>query len=156
MGKKKAKVPDNNIAVNRKARHNYTVEDSMEAGIVLTGSEVKSLRNGQGNIGESYAIIKDGEVYLMNSHISEYANGGYANHEPTRLRKLLLKAKEIAKLIKEKEQLGMTLVPLKLYWKSGKVKVELGVCKGKKHHDKRADSKASDWKRQQARLLKGN
>ncbi len=154
MAKKKAKTPDNNITVNRKARHNYTVEDSLEAGIILTGSEVKSLRNGQGNIGESYAIIKDEEIYLMNSHISEYANGGYANHEPTRLRKLLLNRKEIVKLIKEKEQMGMTLIPLKLYWKQGKVKVELGICRGKKAHDKRADNKDRDWKRQQARLLK--
>lgn len=156
MAKKKAKVPDNNIAVNRKARHNYAVEDSLEAGIMLTGTEVKSLRNGQGNIAESYAIIKNNEIYLMNTHISEYANGGYTNHEPTRLRKLLLHKRQIVKLIKEKEQMGKTLIPLKLYWKQGKVKVELGVCKGKKGHDKRADSKNQDWKRQQARLLKGN
>lgn len=125
------------IATNRKARHDYEVLDTMEAGLVLTGTEVKALRAGKANLKDSYARITRGEVYLINMHISPYSHGTYNNHDPLRERKLLLHKKEIRKLIGKVENTGLTLVPLKLYFKRGKAKVQLALAKGKKIHDKR-------------------
>lgn len=151
---KKPKAESNIIAQNKKARFDYELLDFYEAGLVLTGSEVKSLREGHGNITEAYAVFKDGEIFLLNGYIAEYRNGGYANHEDRRTRKLLLHAKEIQNLREEKERGGLTIVPTKLYWKNGKVKIELAVARGKKQHDKRDTEKKRDWNRQKARLLK--
>ena len=127
------------VTTNRKARHEYTVLDSFEAGIVLKGTEVKSLRQGNANLSDGYAIIKNGEVWLFGMHISPYEQGSYANVDPLRNRKLLLHKKEIRKLIGRTAEQGVTLVPLKVYFKSHHAKVLLGVCKGKKEYDKRHD-----------------
>ena len=142
-------------AQNRKARHTYEIEDTLEAGIVLMGSEVKALREGRANIAESYAKAEGGEVWLVNAHIPEYKQAGQFNHEPRRPRKLLLKKREAAKLIGASEREGMTLVPLKVYFNNrGIAKLELGLGKGKKHYDKRETQKKRDWDRQKARLLR--
>lgn len=142
-------------AQNRKARHDYTIEDTLEAGIVLTGSEVKALRQGRANIAESYAKAQDGEVWLINAHIPEYKQAGPFNHEPRRPRKLLLHKREVSRLLGATDREGMTLVPLKLYFnRRGIAKIELGVGKGKKHFDKRESEKKRDWDRQKARLLR--
>ncbi len=127
------------VTTNRKARHEYTVLDSFEAGIVLKGTEVKSLRQGNANLSDGYAIIKNGEVWLFGMHISPYEQGSYANVDPVRNRKLLLHKKEIRKLIGRTAEQGVTLIPLKVYFKSHHAKVLLGVCKGKKEYDKRHD-----------------
>ena len=141
-------------AHNRRARHNYEIGDTLEAGIVLTGSEVKSLREGRATIAESYAKAENGEIWLINAHIPEYKQAGPFNHEPTRPRKLLLKQREIAKLIGATERAGMSLVPMKLYFNSrGVAKLEIGLGKGKKHYDKRETEKNRDWNMQKARLL---
>ena len=143
------------VADNRKARHNYFIESSLEAGIVLTGSEVKSLRTGKANIAESYAQAKDGEIQLVNSYIPEYLMANRFNHEPRRTRKLLVKAREVAKLANAVNREGMTLVPLRLYFNArGRAKLELGVAKGKKLHDKRQTEKSRDWARDKARLMR--
>lgn len=139
------------IARNKRASHDYHILETWEAGLVLTGSEVKSLRNGRANIGDSYAILNDGEVYLINLHISPYEQASYFNHEPTRTRKLLLHKKEIRKMIGSVERKGLTLIPLELYFKKGKAKVALGLGQGKKLHDKRADLKKKDDEREMAR-----
>lgn len=139
------------IARNKRASHDYHILDTWEAGLVLTGSEVKSLRNGRANIGDAYAILNNGEVYLLNLHISPYEQASYFNHEPTRTRKLLLHKKEIKKMIGSVERQGLTLIPLELYFKKGKAKVALGLGKGKKLHDKRADMKKKDDERDMAR-----
>lgn len=153
--KKKALSHGNIAAQNRKARHNYAIEDTYEAGIVLEGSEVKALRAGQANIAESYATEQDGEIYLVNAYIPEYAASSHFSHKPRRQRKLLLHSKEIVKLIGAIQRSGMTLVPLKIYFnEQGRAKVELGLGKGKLKQDKRADTKDRDWKRQQARLMR--
>jgi SsrA-binding protein len=142
-------------AQNRKARHTYEIEDTLEAGLVLTGSEVKALRQGRANIAESYAKPEAGEIWLINAHIPEYKQAGQFNHEPRRPRKLLLKKREVAKLIGASDREGMTLVPLKLYFNArGIAKLELGLGKGKKHFDKRETQKKRDWERQKARLLR--
>ncbi len=142
-------------AQNRKARHAYEIEDSLEAGIVLLGSEVKALREGRANIAESYAKAEGDEIWLVNAHIPEYRQAGQFNHEPRRPRKLLLKKREAARLIGASEREGMALVPLKLYFNSrGIAKLELGLGKGKKHYDKRESQKKRDWDRQKARLLR--
>jgi SsrA-binding protein len=142
-------------AQNRKARHSYEIEDTVEAGLVLTGSEVKALREGRANIAESYAKADKGEVWLINAHIPEYKQAGQFNHEPRRPRKLLLKKREIGKLLGAAEREGMTLVPLKLYFnRRGIAKLELGVGKGKKSYDKRETQKRRDWDRQKARLMR--
>ena len=142
-------------AQNRKARHNYTIEDSLEAGIVLTGSEVKALREGRANIAESYAREKDGEIILINAHIPEYKQAGQFNHEPRRPRKLLLQRRQINRLIGAVQREGATLVPLKLYFNErGIAKLQLGLGRGKKKHDKRESEKTRDWNRQKARLLR--
>lgn len=125
------------IAQNRRARHDYAIEDTWEAGLVLQGTEVKSLRAGKANLVDSYAEIRDGEVWLINMHIPEYEQGTWTNHEPRRPRKLLLHAHEINRLIGKTKQSGLTLVPMQLYFKDGKAKVEIGLGRGRKAHDKR-------------------
>jgi len=142
-------------AQNRKARHNYEIEDTVEAGIVLVGSEVKALREGRANIAESYAKPDGGEMWLINAHIPEYKQAGQFNHEPRRPRKLLLKKREIDRLMGATDREGMTIVPLKLYFNSrGIAKLELGIARGKKHFDKRESEKKRDWDRQKARLMR--
>ena len=142
-------------AQNRKARHNYTIEDSLEAGIVLSGSEVKSLREGRANIAEAYASEKDGELYLINAYIPEYKQAGPQNHEPRRPRKLLLHRRQIGRLVGAIQREGMTLVPLKLYFNNrGIAKLELGLAKGKRQYEKREAVKKRDWERQKARLMR--
>jgi|TARA_Y100000994_G_scaffold240281_1_gene234813 SsrA-binding protein len=143
------------IAVNRKARRDYKIEDTLEAGIILTGTEVKSLRLGRINIGDSYAAEKSGEIFLQNAHISEYFAGNIENHEPNRPRKLLLRSREIAKLIGTLRRGGITLVPLSLYFNPrGIAKVELAVASGKRKYDKRQTEKARSWQRQKERLIR--
>ena len=142
-------------ALNRKARHTYEIEETFEAGLVLLGSEVKALREGRANIAESYAKVEDNEVWLVNAHFPEYKQAGQLNHEPRRRRKLLLKRREVAKLLGSSERDGMALVPLKLYFNvRGIAKLELGLGKGKKQFDKREAQKKRDWDRQKARLLR--
>ena len=143
------------VSENRKARFNYAIEENLEAGMMLTGTEVKSLRSGKATIAEAYAHVKDGEVWLVNANIPEYGGGNRFNHEPTRVRKLLLKAREIDKLHRATAREGMTLIPLKVYFNErGIAKIDLGVAKGKKLHDKRADTKERDWQRDKARLMR--
>ncbi len=147
----KAKV----VAENRRARFDYFVEERLEAGIELQGTEVKALRGGEGSIAESYATIDAEEVWLINSHIPEYSHGNRMNHEPRRRRKLLLKGREIAKLHGAITRQGLTLVPLSIYFNSnGRAKVELAVARGKKAHDKRDTIKERDWKREQGRIMR--
>ncbi|HRE21184.1 MAG TPA: SsrA-binding protein SmpB, partial [Rhabdaerophilum sp.] len=141
-------------ADNRKARFNFEILDTYEAGIVLTGTEVKSLRGGKATIGDSYAEIDNGEVFLVNAYIPEYLQANRFNHQPKRPRKLLLQKKQMAKLANGVEREGMTIVPLKIYFnEKGRAKVEIALAKGKKLHDKRETEKARDWKREQGRLL---
>ena len=142
-------------AQNRKARYSYEIEETFEVGLVLFGSEVKALREGRANIAESYAKAEENEIWLVNAHIPEYKQAGRFNHEPRRPRKLLLKKREVAKLIGSSDRDGMALVPLKLYFNvRGIAKLELGLGKGKKHFDKREAQKKRDWDRQKARLLR--
>ena len=136
------------IAQNKKARHDYHLEDFYEAGLVLTGTEVKSLRAGRASLVDSYAHIKDGEVWLENAHIPEYDQGSWTNHEPRRSRKLLLHRAEIAKLIGKTKESGLTLVPLSLYFKDGKAKVEIALARGKRAYDKRQSLAARDAARE--------
>jgi SsrA-binding protein len=143
------------VADNRKARHLYFIESTLEAGIMLKGSEVKSLRGGKGNIAESHAQAKDGEIFLYNSYIPEYTEANRFNHEPRRVRKLLLRKAEARKLSVAVQREGMTLVPLRVYFNlKGIAKVELGLAKGKKLHDKRETEKSRDWARDKARLMR--
>ena len=145
----------NIVAENRKARFNYEILDTFEAGLVLTGTEVKSLREGKANIAESYASDEDGEMWLINSYLPEYLQGNRFNHEPRRRRKLLLGKREIHRLRSAVNREGMTLVPLKLYFNDrGRAKLELALGKGKKLHDKRETAKKRDWNREKSRLLK--
>ena len=144
------------ICLNRKASFNYFFIELMEAGIVLKGSEVKSLRDGKGSIADSYAIDNNGELFLINSHIPLYRQSSYNNHDPKGDRKLLFNKKEINKLIGRINQEGLTLIPTKLYFRKGKVKVEIAVAKGKKLYDKRQVKKTRDWNREKARLLSRN
>ena len=144
------------ICLNRKASFNYFFTELLEAGIVLKGSEVKSLRDGKGSIADSYAIDNNGEIYLINSHIPLYRQSSYNNHNPKGDRKLLLHKKEINKLIGRINQEGLTLIPTKLYFSKGKVKIELAIAKGKKLYDKRQVKKTRDWNREKARLLSKN
>ncbi len=155
MAKKKKDSGERVVADNRKARHQYFIESSLEAGVVLTGSEVKSLRTGKANIGESYAQAKDGEILLVNSYIPEYTMANRFNHEPRRVRKLLVRKSEVRRLSSAVQREGMTLVPLRLYFNlKGRAKVELGLARGKKLHDKRETEKARDWARDKARLIR--
>ena len=143
------------VAENRRARFEYFLEDFFEAGIALTGTEVKSLRFGEGSIAEAYAEVKDGQVSLINANIPEYSHGNRLNHEPKRPRKLLLHEREIEKMHKGMSREGMTLIPMSVYFNSrGRAKVELALAKGKKLHDKRETTKDRDWKRDQARLMR--
>ena len=141
------------ICLNRKASFNYFLSEQIEAGIVLKGSEVKSLREGKGSIADSYAIDKNGELYLINSHIPSYRQSSYNNHDPKGERKLLLNRKELNKLIGKINQEGLTIVPTKMYFKKGKAKLELAVGKGKKLFDKRSVTKKRDWDREKARIF---
>jgi SsrA-binding protein len=143
------------VAQNRKARFNYQIGDTFEAGIVLTGTEVKSLRAGKAAIAESYADARGGEIWLINANIPEYLQGGRFNHPPKRVRKLLLHRRQINKLTGAVEREGMTLVPLKLYFnEKGRAKVELALARGKKLHDKRETEKKRSWERERGRLLR--
>jgi SsrA-binding protein len=145
---------EKNITVNRKARHEYSIIQTWEAGIVLVGTEVKSLRQGKANLVDGYAKIDNGEAWLVNLHISEYTEGNINNHDPKRLRKLLLNKSEIRKLRDKIKDKGLTLIPLRLYFKKGKVKVELALAKGKKIYDKRKDIAKKDFQRDQERKIK--
>tara|TARA_B100002051_G_scaffold153102_1_gene144854 strand:- start:748 stop:1218 length:471 start_codon:yes stop_codon:yes gene_type:complete len=142
------------ICLNRKASFNYFFSDLLEAGIVLKGSEIKSVRSGKVNIGDSYGIEKDGEIYLINSHIPIYKEASYSNHNPYEERKLLLNKREINKLIGKINKEGFTIVPTKMYFKKGKAKIEIAVAKGKKNFDKRQTKKTRDWNRDKARYFR--
>jgi len=142
------------ICLNRKANFNYFFEDIYEAGIVLKGSEIKSVRNGKVNIADAYAVEKNGEIFLVNSHISSYKQASYSNHNPIGERKLLLNRKEINKLIGKMQREGFTLIPTKMYFKKGKAKIEIAVAKGKKQYDKRQAIKRRDWNRDKARYIR--
>jgi len=142
------------ISVNRKASFNYFFEDLIEAGIVLKGSEIKSIRQGKINISESYAIETEGEIYLINSHVPSYKQASYINHNPTRQRKLLFTKKQINKLLGKINREGLTLVPTKMYFKKGKAKIEIAVAKGKKQYDKRQAKKTKDWNRSKSRYFR--
>jgi len=142
------------ICLNRKASFNYFFEDLLEAGIVLKGSEIKSIRQGKINIADSYAVEKNGELILINSHIASYKQASYSNHKPLDDRKLLLNKKEINKLIGKIQREGLTIVPTKMYFKKGKAKIELAVAKGKKQYDKRATKKSREWSREKARYVR--
>ncbi|MBT3277116.1 SsrA-binding protein SmpB [Candidatus Thioglobus sp.] len=154
---KKPKVSSNTIVLNKKARHDYFIEQTLEAGLSLEGWEVKSLRENKVQIKESYVILKNGELFLFGAHISALQSAStHVTADPTRTRKLLLNRIEINRLREKIEQKGATVVPLKMYWKRGRVKLEIGVAKGKKAHDKRQDVKSRDWQRDKNRVLKEN
>jgi SsrA-binding protein len=148
--------PENKVvADNRKARYSYSIEDTLEAGLMLYGSEVKSLRSGRSTIAESYAFAKDGELFLVNAYIPEYTQASRFNHEPRRQRKLLVHKREAGKLAAAIQREGMTLIPLRLYFNpKGIAKIEIGIAKGKKLHDKRETEKKRDWQRDKARLMR--
>jgi len=153
--KKSKKTSENVIAANRKARHDYFIEATFEAGLVLEGWEVKSLRAGSAQIAESYVYIRNGEAWLIGAHFSPLkTTSTHVNAQPTRSRKLLLHRQELDRLIGAVERKGMALVPLDLHWHKGRAKLTIGVAKGKKQHDKRATDKDRDWQRQKARILK--
>lgn len=141
------------IAQNKKARHDYLIEDTWEAGIVLTGTEVKALRAGRASLTDGFAMVTDGEVWLHNVHIPEYAQGTWTNHAPRRVRKLLLHKEQIRKLIGKSKESGHTLIPLSLYFKDGRAKIELALAKGKKTHDKRASIAERDSQREMQRAM---
>ncbi len=142
------------ICLNRKASFNFFFENLIEAGIVLKGSEIKSVREGRVNIADSYAVEKKGEIVLINSHIATYKQASYSNHKPHDERKLLLNKKEINKLIGKMQREGFTIIPTKMYFKKGKAKIELAIAKGKKQFDKRASKKKKDWDRDKARYIR--
>ena len=152
--KRKTNIGLKIICLNRKARFNYFLNDLLEAGIVLKSSEIKSIREGKVNIAESYAIEKNGEIFLINSHIPIYKEASYSNHNPTGERKLLLTKKEINKLIGKVNTEGFSLVPTRMYFKKGKAKIEIAVAKGKKQHDKRQVKKKREWNREKARFFR--
>jgi SsrA-binding protein len=143
------------IATNKKAYHEYFIEDTFEAGIMLTGTEVKSIRAGKVNLKESFCRIKDGEIFINNMNISPYDFGNRENHDPTRIRKLLLHHAEIDKLIRLTEQKGMTMVPTKIYFKQNYVKLEIGIGRGKNLHDKRQTLKSKEADREMSKAMKG-
>ena len=142
------------ICLNRKAGFNFFFDELIEAGIVLKGSEIKSIRDGKINIAESYAIEKDGEIFLINSHIPMYKQASYSNHNPTDERKLLFSKREINKLIGKVNRDGFTLIPTKMYFKKGNAKIEIAIAKGKKQYDKRQTKKTKDWNRDKARYFR--
>ena len=147
-------MPDETIAVNRRAHHEYAIEDTFEAGIVLTGTEIKSIRAGHVNLAEAYARIEHGEAWLIGAHIAPYDQGNRNNHEPRRTRKLLLHRTQIAELTGLTQQKGLTLVPLRLYLRGGRAQLELGIARGKKAHDKRRSIAERDMRRELARETK--
>lgn len=152
---RKKRPPGRFAALNRKARRDYHIEETFEAGVALAGSEVKSLRQGSANIGDAYAAVRRGELFLMNAYIAEYGQANRLNHEPRRPRKLLMHRREISRLAGSVERKGMTLVPLSVYFTDrGVAKVELGLARGKRAYDKRASEKERDWRRRRARLLR--
>jgi len=141
------------ITSNRKARHDYFILDTFEAGLVLLGTEVKSLRDGKASLAEAYARVEGDEIWLVGAHIPEYRHGNRQNHEPTRARKLLLHRKEIERLRGKMQEKGLTLVPLKLYWKAGRCKVELGLARGKRDYDRRQDTMKREAEREMSRAM---
>lgn len=147
-------MPDKTVAVNRRARHEYAVEETLEAGIALTGTEIKSIRAGRANLAEAYARIERGEAWLIGAHIAPYEQGNRNNHEPTRTRKLLLHRDQIAELIGRTQAKGFTLVPLRLYIRNGMAKLEIGVARGKKAYDKRRTIAERDARRELERATK--
>lgn len=149
----KRKTGEHAVCFNRKARHDYTIGETFEAGLVLRGGEVKSLRAGRANLKDSYARINNGEAFLLNAHISDYKPAHYFNGDPTRTRKLLLHKREIMRLLGKTQQQGLTLVPLRLYFKGGRAKVELALAKGKRMYDKRAAIREREMKRDVERAL---
>jgi len=152
---KKQSKPSSTIALNRKAKHDYFIEERLEAGLMLEGWEVKALRAGKGRIAEAYVIIKGGEAWLLGAHIHPLpSTSTHVEADPTRTRKLLLHEREIAHLIGATEQKGFTIVPLAMYWKRGVAKVEIALAKGKAKHDKRQAKKEQDWQRQKARIMR--
>jgi SsrA-binding protein len=151
---KDAKDPVESVARNKRARHDYELLESWEAGLALTGTEVKSLRAGQANLNDSFGIVREGEVFLVNLHIAPYSHGGRENHEPTRTRKLLLHRREIRRLIGSVERKGLTLVATELYFSRGRAKVRIALGRGKKAHDKRQDVKKRDAEREVARVFR--
>lgn len=156
MAKKKAKVPSNTIAQNKKARFDFFIEKEYEAGLSLMGWEVKSLRDGRAQLKESYVLIERGELFLYGAHFSPLTSAStHVKTDPVRMRKLLLNRREIDQLIGSVERQGYTIAPLTLYWSRGRAKLKIGLAKGKKQHDKRETIKERDWKRQQQRILKG-
>ncbi len=152
--KKKTNTGLKIICLNRKANFNYFFEDLIEAGIILKGSEIKSVRDGKVNIADSYAVEKKGEIILINSHIAQYKQANISNHNPMDERKLLLNKKEINKLIGKMQRDGFTIVPTKMYFKNGKAKIEIAIAKGKKQYDKRAVKKDRDWNRDKSRYIR--
>lgn len=155
MTSKQKKAGDSTIALNRKARFDYFIEENLEAGLVLEGWEVKSLREGKAQISEAYVILRDGEAFLLGALITPLLSASTHVHpDPTRTRKLLLSRQQIDRLIGAVERKGYTLVPLAIYWQRGRAKLDVGLAKGKKQHDKRATEKDRDWQREKARLLK--
>ncbi len=154
-GRDKSRVDgDRTVATNRRARHEYEILDTVEAGIALRGTEVKSLRAGQVNFKDAYAAIQNGEAFLLGCHISPYSHGTDANHDPERTRKLLLHAREISRLAGKVAERGLTLVPLRIYFKSGRAKVELGLARGKKLHDKRTALRERETRREMDRAAR--
>lgn len=157
MSKSKRKTPPGTIAVNRRARHDYHLEERFEAGIALEGWEVKSLRVGKAQIAEAYVVIKDAEAFLIGARIDPIATTAKISHaDPTRTRKLLLQRAELNRLIGSVERKGYTIVPLDIHWTRGRAKLEIGLAKGKQAHDKRATVKERDWSRQKQRLMKSH
>lgn len=155
MAKKKPKTPSNTIALNRKARFDYHIEEDFEAGIALEGWEVKSLRDGRANLKESYVIVKNHELYLLGAHFAPLPSAStHVSPDPVRTRKLLMQRKEIDRLVGMVDRQGYTLVPLSLYWKNGRAKLKIALAKGKKQHDKRAAIKEREWQRDKQRMLK--
>ena len=155
MSKKKPKISDNTIAINKKARHDYFIEEDFEAGLVLEGWEVKSLRAGKVQIRDSHVFIKNGEAWMSACTITPLPTASTHIHpEPTRIRKLLLHKKELDKLVGAVERKGYTIVPLSMYWIRGRAKIKIGLAKGKQKHDKRASEKERDWNREKQRVLK--
>lgn len=152
---KRNKATNSTIAVNKRARHDYFIEQTLEAGLVLEGWEAKSLRAGHAQLNESYVLLKNSEAWLFGCHITPLKTAStHIQPDPTRLRKLLLHQKELNKLYGAIDRKGYTLIPLQMYWKNGRAKLELGLAKGKKEYDKRASEKAADWQREKQRIMK--
>ena len=154
MARQQSEEGVHSVARNRRASHEYHILETWEAGLVLRGTEVKSLREGKANINDAFGIVKDGEIWLLNMHVSPYERGGYTNHEPDRTRKLLLQKKEIRRLIGAVERQGLTLVPLEVYFRKGYAKVRLALARGKQQHDKRQAVRERDAQREMQRAIR--